>query len=110
MIKDDNVYLNHIYESIKYIKAYVKKLDEKYFYKSVPIQDAIIRRIEIIGEASKNVSEKFQKNHPEIDWAKIIGMRNMLIHEYFNIDLKLTWKTTQKDIPELEKKIKKLLK
>lgn len=110
MIKDDNVYLNHILESIKYIKAYVKNLDEKYFYKSVSIQDAIIRRIEIIGEASKNISEKFREKHPEIDWSKIIGMRNMLIHEYFNIDLKLTWETTQKDIPDLEKKIKKLLK
>jgi uncharacterized protein with HEPN domain len=110
MIKDDKVFFNHILECIKYVKAYTKKLDEKSFYKLVPTQDAVFRRIEIIGEAAKNVSKKFKEAHPEIEWSKIIGMRNMLIHEYFNIDLKLTWKTTQKDIPELEKIIKKLLK
>lgn len=60
MIKDDNVYLNHILESIKYIKAYVRRLDENFFYKSIPIQDAVFRRIEIIGEASRNISEKFK--------------------------------------------------
>jgi len=110
MIKNDKVFLKHILESIKYIKGYAKAADEKYFYKSVWMQDAIIRRIEIIGEAARNISEEYQEAHQKIEWSKIIGMRNYLVHEYFDIDLKLTWGTVQKDIPVLEKQIKKLLK
>lgn len=69
------------------------------------MQDSIIRRIEIIGEAVKNLTEDVRNEHPEVPWKKIAGMRDMLIHEYFGIDLELTWEVVQSDIPNLKKEI-----
>lgn len=73
------------------------------------LQDAIIRRIEIIGEAVKQLPPTFKKQYPEIAWKEIAGMRDILIHEYFGVNINVVWKTIQKDIPKLKEQIEELL-
>ena len=110
MDKDYKIFLKHILESIQYIEDYIKDISEDDFYNSMEKQDAIVRRLEIIGEATKNLPEDFKINTPRIPWQKIAGMRNNLIHEYFGVDKERVWGTIQRNIPELKKEIKLLLK
>ncbi len=108
MKKDAEVFLEHILESIGLIENYTADKSFSDFIKSVQLQDSIIRRIEIIGEAVKNLPADIKNNYPEVPWKKIAGMRDVLIHEYFGIDLELTWQVVQKDIPELKRDILKI--
>ncbi len=108
-MKDNSILLNHIIESIEQIIEYTKDLNLKSFLIDVKTQDAVLRRIEIIGEAAGKLPSSFRKKYNNIKWSSIIGMRNISIHEYFGIDLRLTWNTVKKDIPELERKIKDIL-
>jgi len=66
------------------------------------LQDSVIRRIEIIGEAVRNIPWEIKQKYPDIPWKDIVGMRDILIHQYFGVDLKLTWKTVKNDIPKLK--------
>jgi len=76
----------------------------------VPYQDAIVRKLEIIGEAANNISDKFKARFPDVPWRDIIDMRNRLIHGYFGVDLNIVWQVITKDIPPLHKQIKDILK
>ena len=73
------------------------------------IQDAVIRRLEIIGEAVKNIPFSFRKEYPKIPWKKISGLRDILIHEYFGVDMRLVWRITKKDMPEFKKRISDII-
>ncbi|BDZ71976.1 HepT-like ribonuclease domain-containing protein [Methanobacterium petrolearium] len=108
MSKDPKVFLEHILESIELIEDYTSELAKEDFLNSVLLQDAIIRRIEIIGEAIKNLPEDLKNKYPEVPWRNIAGMRDVVVHEYFGIDLDLTWKVVQSDIPYLKRKILKI--
>ena len=105
MPKSNIVLLEHILESIDLIDEYINKKDEIYFLESIQFQDSIIRRIEIIGEAVKNISIHIKNEYPDIPWREIAGMRDMLIHEYFGVDLELTWKVATEDVQELREKL-----
>ncbi len=105
MKKDPEVFLEHILESIELIENYTANKTISDFIKSVQFQDSIIRRIEIIGEAVKNLPDDVKNSYPEVPWKNIAGMRDVLIHEYFGIDLELTWQVVQKDIPDLKREI-----
>ncbi len=87
MKKDPTVFIKHISESIKRIEEFTKGVSRKDFIGSVQLQDAVIRRIEIIGEATKNLPNKFTKKHPEVPWSKMARTRDKLIHGYFGVIL-----------------------
>ena len=93
MKKEPLIFLNHILESIKNIK----------------IQDEIIRRIEIIGEAIKSLPANFTKKYPKVPWKEIAGTRDKLIHGYFGVDLDIVWKIVKEDIPQLKKMVQNIL-
>ena len=105
MKKDIKIFLEHILESINLIEEYTKGKEKLDFLESTQLQDSVIRRIEIIGEAIKNIPEEVKKNHPSIPWKEIIGMRDILIHQYFGVDLNLTWKVVEEDILDLKNQI-----
>jgi len=109
MKKDPKIFLRHIIESIEAIESHTNKITKEKFSENLTVQDAVIRRIEIIGEAVKNLPAEFKKNHPEIEWREIAGMRDKLIHEYFGISVNIVWTTVKKDIPKLKKQIRELL-
>ena len=79
------------------------------FLKDEEKQDAIMRRLEIIGEAVKNIPDKYKEEHPEIAWNKAMGTRNILIHQYFGVDLDIVWYTVTDSLPEFKKQIKELI-
>lgn len=110
MKKDTSVFIKHILESIEKIEEFTKGVSKKDFFDSVQLQDAVIRRVEIIGEATKNLPIRFRKKHPEVPWSEIARTRDKLIHDYFGVDLNLTWDIVKKDLPDLKKKVKKILK
>jgi len=102
-MKNDKVYIEHILEAIQTIETYMVGLDFETFLQNKMASDAIIRELEIIGEASNNISEEFQEENSDVPWRKIIGIRNTLIHEYFGVNKKVVWDTCEKDLPELKK-------
>lgn len=110
MKKDPQVYLTHILQSIKAIEKYLQGVSKEMFLESEEKQDLITRRLEIIGEAVKQLPEEFKQQHPDIPWRDIGDMRNVLIHVYFNIDYTIVWKTATELIPKLKKQIEVLQK
>ncbi|MEK7189067.1 MAG: HepT-like ribonuclease domain-containing protein, partial [Patescibacteria group bacterium] len=74
-----------------------------------PTQDSVVRRFEIIGEASNNLSEEIRQKSPDVNWPDVIGMRNNLIHEYFGIDIETIWDTIKNDLPVFRKQVTRLL-
>ncbi|MFW5879775.1 MAG: DUF86 domain-containing protein [bacterium] len=87
------------------IEDYSKDHNQKDFINSIRLQDLITRRLEIIGEAVKNLPPEFRNDYPDIEWKKIAGMRDYLIHAYFGIDLDLTWNVVIHHLPGLKNKI-----
>lgn len=90
MKKDIGIFIQHILESIERIDEFTKDLSRENFLDSAQLQDAIIRRQGIIGEATKNVPAEFRKKHTEVPWSEIARTRDKLIHGYFGVDLDLT--------------------
>ena len=103
------VYIKHIRDAIKSILEYTKDVNKKSFNSKEIIQDAVIRRIEIIGEAVKNVSIDFREKYSDLPWKKIVGMRDKLIHGYFNVDVERVWNVIIDDIPVLKKQIEDII-
>ncbi|MFA5183048.1 MAG: DUF86 domain-containing protein [Syntrophales bacterium] len=96
-------------EAIHQIRTYIADPDEDAFARDRKTQDAVIRNLEIIGEAAGNLPEQFQKLAPEIDWRKIKGLRNILIHEYFGINLPIIWDVVQNKLGPFETACQKLI-
>ncbi len=86
-----------------------KKLSKKEFVKNKDIKGATVRRIEIIGEAVKNISQELKEKHPKIEWKKVAGARDVMIHAYFNVDLDIVWDIVKNDLPKLKKQIQEIL-
>ena len=105
----DNVYLWHILEAIESIEEYLKDFNYEAFLKDKKTIDAVVRELEIIGEAANNLSDDFKKKHSEIPFRDITDMRNVLIHEYFGVNAKIVWDTCQIDILKLKEVIKTVI-
>jgi len=101
--------LQHILEAIKEIEKYVENRSFTDFLSDSMFRFACIKQLEIIGEASNHISIETQQRFSKIEWAQIIGMRNVFIHEYFGIDLNIAWDIIEVDIPELKTKLEKIL-
>jgi len=102
-------YLAHILEAIERIEDYVSDLDELAFLNSKLVQDAVVRNLEIIGEASNNIEKcypEFVKAHPELPLTSAYQMRNAMSHGYFKVDFEIVWKTICNDLPDLYKRVK----
>ena len=110
MKKDPLIFVKHILNSIKEINFFSKGISEGEFLESSLIQSAVIRQLEIIGEATKNLPLHFRKMYAFVEWAKIAGLRDKIIHHYFGIDLEIIWVVIKKDLPKLKKDIEKILK
>jgi uncharacterized protein with HEPN domain len=107
---NDETYIRHIAEAIEKIERYISGLSYGQFLKDEKTVDAVIRMLEIIGEAANNISAEAQNAHPEIQWSKIISMRNRLIHEYFGVNEEIVWSTVKEKLPVLKKQIEEFLR
>lgn len=101
-MKDDKLYLIHISESINKIDSYTKELDFASFVEKAIVQDAVLRNLQVLAESTQRLSDKFKSRHPEIEWYKIAGLRNILVHDYLGIDLETVWATVTSKLPELK--------
>lgn len=110
MKKDPIIYIEHINTCISRIQEYTREIDEGDFLKNNLIQDAVIRNFEIIGEATKKLDDDFRIKYSDIEWKKIAGMRDKLIHDYIGVDLWAVWGVVENIIPTLDTQIKDILK
>jgi uncharacterized protein with HEPN domain len=107
-VKDDRTYLLHIRECIARIEEDVRE-GRPAFEASHMIQDAVVRNLQVLAESTKRLSEALKAAHPAIDWAAIAGFRNLLVHDYFSIDLAVVWQIVSEDIPALKSSIDVML-
>lgn len=109
MSKTDAPYLRHILDAISRIEEYLHDIVEDEFREQHLIQDGVIRQMEVIGEATKNLSKELRKQYPKIPWQDIAGMRDKLIHHYFGVDMEEVWLTARDDIPVLKDQVGRIL-
>jgi uncharacterized protein with HEPN domain len=109
MKKNPVIYIEHIRICISRIQEYTQEIDENTFLKNNLVQDAVIRNFEIIGEATKKLDEDFRIKYSDIEWKKIAGMRDKLIHDYIGVDLWAVWGVVENIIPTLDTQIKQIL-
>ena len=102
----DRVYLLDILESAKLALSYVGDKDREVFFKDIQSQDSVIRRLEIIGEAANRLSEDFKEKNKDVDWKRIKGFRNRIVHDYFGVDYSIVWQIIQHYLPSLIRAIK----
>ncbi len=100
-MKDDKIYLEHILQSIDRIEDYLSGKDHHAFSDDFMTQDAVVRQLEIIGEATKRISKDLRNLNPQVPWSDMAGMRDILIHDYIDVDIDIVWKTASESIIKL---------
>jgi uncharacterized protein with HEPN domain len=108
MPRDFRLYLDDMLDAIHQIRSYLQGMDEAAFAADRKTQDAVIRNLEIIGEAARNLPDNITQTAPEIEWRKVKGLRNILIHEYFGVNLPIIWDIVQNRLGPLETACRKL--
>jgi len=103
------LYLKDILEAIEAIERFVENMNFEEFRNNDLVSSAVIRKFEIIGEATRNIPQEIRKKYPDIPWKTMVGFRDKLIHFYFGIKYELVWETIKSKLPELKEKIKKVL-
>jgi uncharacterized protein with HEPN domain len=107
-VKDDRVYLEHIRDALDDIAMYASAGRAAFFADRMR-QDATLRKLEVIGQAVKNLSDGARSRQPQIPWKQIAGMRDKVIHDYFGVNLEIVWAVVEKDLPQLTNAIRDLL-
>jgi uncharacterized protein with HEPN domain len=107
-VNGDDAYLRHIRDAIHAIDEYTREGREQ-FFRDKRTQDAVIRNLEIIGEASKALSQDLRDRTQDLPWRRIAGMRDRLIHQYFGVDLELVWSAVERELPALRGRVEELL-
>ncbi len=97
-------------EAVLRINAYTQDLSYEQFLEDKKTQDAVVRNLEIIGEAAKNISEELKKKYPQIRWKDLAGVRDKLIHHYFGVNFDIVWNIVQQELPELLSQLEEILK
>jgi len=103
MKKDTSIFIDHILENIEDIESFTKGVDKKRFLENKEKQNAVIRSLEIIGEAVKNIPQVIKAKYPKTPWKEIAGTRDKISHHYFGVDLELIWKIVKENLLELKK-------
>ena len=107
-MKDDKIYIEHILQSIDRIEAYLSGKDHQSFSDDFMTQDAVVRQLEIIGEATKRISKELRNLNPLVPWSDMAGMRDILIHDYIDVDIDIVWKTASESIVMLKNLLQNL--
>ena len=110
MKKKAEIFIRHILDEIEKIKKSLVNISKESFMKDSNLKDATVRRIEIIGEAVKNLPADYKNRHKNIPWKDIAGMRDKLMHHYFGVDFDKVWEVVQKDVPILKKEIEIIIR
>ena len=108
-MKDDRVYLAHLRDAIDRILDYTAG-GKSEFLEDTKTQDAVVRNLEILGEAAKNVSAALRQTHDNVPWRRLAGMRDKLIHEYFGVNLDIVWQVVEQELPTLRQQVDQILK
>ena len=108
-MKDDRLYLIHISECIERIESYVAGIDKQEFFNSTLLQDAVIRNLQTLAESTQRLSDQTKERELNIDWFKIAGFRNVLVHDYLGIDIQRIWVILEKELPLLKTVVQNML-
>lgn len=109
MPRDCRAYFRDILEAIRKIKRYTENINFEEFADNELIQDGVVRNLEIIGEAVKNIPEDVKRDNPDVEWRKIAELRDILIHAYFGIDVEVVWDIVKNKVPKLKEKVENIL-
>jgi uncharacterized protein with HEPN domain len=109
-VKDDKLYLIHISECIERVETYVGEGGKDAFMASTLIQDAVLRNLQTLAESTQRLSDSLKATHPEVEWYKIAGFRNVLVHDYLGVDLERAWLIVERDLPDLKHTITTMLR
>jgi uncharacterized protein with HEPN domain len=109
MPRDSRVYLEDILEATRKIDSYTADLSKSEFFEDEKTFDAVVRNLEVIGEAVKKLPEDLRAQHPALEWKKMAGLRDMLIHEYFGVDSEIVWDIVTNKVPTLEQEVRAML-
>lgn len=107
--KDPMLFLIHVCESIKNIESFLQGISKEKFIKDELRKSAVVRELEVIGEAVKNLPIDFYVKYPYVEWKEIAGTRDKIIHHYFGVDFDIIWDITKKDLPQLKKDISEII-
>jgi len=107
-MKDDRVYFEHILLCIEKIEEYTK-MDQSLYMESAIIQDAVVRNLQVLAESTQRISDRVKSNYPDTEWQAISGFRNILVHDYLGLDLKLIWSVVEKRLPPLRLEVEEML-
>ena len=108
-MKDDKLYLIHIGECIERVEAYIGEGGQDAFVASTLIQDAVLRNLQTLAESTQRLSDGLKAAHPEVEWYKIAGFRNVLVHDYLGVDLERVWLIVERDLPDLKRAVQAML-
>ena len=108
-MKDDKLYLIHIRECIERIESYVGAGGEETFMASTLVQDAVLRNLQVMAESTQRLSDALKSAHPEVDWRQIAGFRNVVVHNYLNVEPNRVWLVIEQDLPSLKRSVAAML-